>query len=469
MHAIPRTSSRRTGAIGAKTSMIPSLGLSRFLAMTVIGSVCALLLGSCAPTPVTPTRACQREPMELARPVARSLLTARDLLDPLGLRCRHILMTTTKPDTGETTRQVQEWRLPPTLVIKGGDLTWYPVCLKKNVEVLVYIVTGREQERAEFLLRAAARLPESPDSRIQPAEKILRAISGHEIYSPAPGDKDEISLRQRDRIINLWSSWWEEQQGLTEEQWIRTCLRNLIKNLDNPDPAVRLLVLDNLLAHTGRNFGYLVNASPEKLKVARSKWKKWQAAELEDDTWLGEAGLSSIPRTRALAAYVLAVAEEEKHRALLVGLLGKEFHPEVLEVVILGLGQVQNEKETNTLLGHAVTSRSSAVRLSASYVLAVSGQKVGLELLREFLEDKPDQSGFVTSALVFALGNLCELPNMTQESKKAGDHAELLASWLKAHHDQLVWDQEKRRFVMRGAVRGGSGEVKSGDRSDDVE
>ena len=57
----------------------------------------------------------------------------------------------------------------------------------------------------------------------------------------------------------------------------------LIKDLDNDDPAVRLYAGNALEQLTGQQFGYQYFASEERRVVAIKQWRQWFAAQPESD------------------------------------------------------------------------------------------------------------------------------------------------------------------------------------------
>jgi len=53
--------------------------------------------------------------------------------------------------------------------------------------------------------------------------------------------------------------------------------RQLVKDLESDDSAVRFYAINGLLRLTGENFGYLYYEEPEERKPALQRWQAWLA------------------------------------------------------------------------------------------------------------------------------------------------------------------------------------------------
>jgi hypothetical protein len=59
----------------------------------------------------------------------------------------------------------------------------------------------------------------------------------------------------------------------------RAAVRQLVADLDNDDPAVRLYAIDALRRMTGETFGYHYYQSDEQRGPAVEQWRRWLADE----------------------------------------------------------------------------------------------------------------------------------------------------------------------------------------------
>ena len=181
-------------------------------------------------------------------------------------------------------------------------LLYYPMCVRHNVSALLTVMRDRN---TTFAVR-------------QEIAVFLGAMSGLRTEL-SPGE--ELANQQ---AIDRWLAWWDENHTKSEEAWLRQCLKNLVTALGSESLAERRFAAETLLTHTGRNFGFTPDAPAPERRQAQRLWEAWRKNKLQSNAWLRDAAVSSIDRTRILAAYTMSHPPDREYVDWLVALLKRE-------------------------------------------------------------------------------------------------------------------------------------------------
>ncbi len=98
------------------------------------------------------------------------------------------------------------------------------------------------------------------------------------------------SKKIEDASVNSWMTWWLEDRGKTEAEWIDRGIARAIDLLDSPDDAVRGLAIAHLKAQTDLDFDFDPQAEPAAHGEALRRWERWWVENRSHIRWDPELG-----------------------------------------------------------------------------------------------------------------------------------------------------------------------------------
>jgi len=369
---------------------------------------------------------------------------------------------------------------------------WFPACVRENVSILLQRI---RDTRVPFEVRVIM------SSRIA-------LISGLQWQLATSNKANNQELPPR------LAAWWDAGKRLTEEEWQRECLSNLVSALKSGSAADRAFAAQALFVHTGLTFGFDPAGPEQERRKACTRWDEWAGASLHSDKWLREAAKSPVWQTRILAAWTAGQSQDADHGGMLWDMYQNDWkrlrdvewrllhdpgrddrRARILKAMATELYSLSRVRSGPDLLAAMRTQPLGPhdpvdLALAQAYVMATNGDARGLELYcaylsREHLVGLRYTSPWFHGAripafniAILSLEYFCEpgvrrsewerLRHAAEEKrKKEGQSsywARLLATsdadrgyaglwkqWVQKHRSALVWNRKTETFELKPA------------------